>query len=347
MKVLLSSVPFAPLVGGIETVGAILATELSKLGCDVTVLTKTRSPTRDEAPYHIVRDPSTRAMFGLAKAADVILHNSISLKAMWPLSLSGKPAVVIHHTWLPKTGYRIFARWAKQATYGSASHVAISSAIADDLGLPSTIIPNPYDDGLFRNLGALERNRDIAFVGRLVSDKGVNVLIDALALLHARGFSPTVTVVGTGDEEDALHEQAKRLGVADQIEFRGLVTGQKLVELLNRHVFLAIPSTWEEPFGIVALEGIACGCIPLAAKSGGLPEAIGGCGVLFQKGNAADLADHIERLFADPSKCAALRSRAESHLLRHTQSAVAKAYLRVLEEAVREPSALARSTGKS
>ncbi len=113
-----------------------------------------------------------------------------------------------------------------------------------------------------------------------------------------------------------------------------MVRTPDLVPLLNRHQLLAIPSRWEEPFGVVALEAMACGCMPVAADAGGLPEAVGDAGMLFANGNAAALADSIGTLLNDPALIEALRGRAAAHLARHRPGVVAEQYLAVFEEAL-------------
>ena len=73
-------------------------------------------------------------------------------------------------------------------------------------------------------------------------------------------------------------------------------TGPDVVALLNRHLIIVVPSRWQEPFGLVALEGIACGCVALGANCGGLPNAIGGAGATFLHEDVDDAACWIERL---------------------------------------------------
>ena len=78
------------------------------------------------------------------------------------------------------------------------------------------------------------------------------------------------------------------------IEFIDIKKGQELVEELNKHKLLVIPSSWPEPFGIVALEGMACGCLVVASNNGGLPEAIDNFGILYNDNDPKKLALAIE-----------------------------------------------------
>ncbi len=96
---------------------------------------------------------------------------------------------------------------------------------------------------------------------------------------------------------------------------------------------LVVPSVWEEPFGIVVLEGLACGCVPLVTRSGGLPDAVGDCGVVVARDDPAALADGIQALLADTGLQDDFRARAPAHLARHSPDRVARDYLRVLHDA--------------
>jgi glycosyltransferase involved in cell wall biosynthesis len=181
----------------------------------------------------------------------------------------------------------------------------------------------------------VRRNRDLVFVGRLVSDKGCDVLLDALSLLKTRGLTPRLTIVGDGPELPGLRAQALNLKLDEEVEFAGVKRDEELAGLLNAHCILVVPSRWREPFGIVALEGIACGCVVVGSEGGGLKDAIGPCGVTVPNGDAEALADAIARLVTDDQRLDSLRIHAKTHLAAHHPSVVARAYLQVFEQAVR------------
>ncbi len=331
MKILFCSVPFRPSVGGIETVSAVLAEQFHQQGHEVTLVTHTAGIdiSADEEPYLVVRNPGAARLWALVLAADLVFHNNISLRMAWPLLVLRRPWVVAHHMWIPRQG----AGRVKRAVLRWATNIAVSGAMAADLPLASQVLPNPYRDTLFRLLPAVGRERDIVFLGRLVGDKGVGVLLDALGRLAGAGLRPQLTVVGEGPEADALQAQARQHGLANQVNFVGGRSGEALVNLLNAHRLIVVPSTWEEPFGLVALEGLACGCVPVVARSGGLPEAVGPCGVLFDKGNATSLARVLKSLLRSPEKRQRLLALAPEHLARHRPPAVAAAYIRVFTDA--------------
>jgi glycosyltransferase involved in cell wall biosynthesis len=190
-------------------------------------------------------------------------------------------------------------------------------------------IGNPYRDEIFRIVPGISRDRDLVFLGRLVSDKGVDLLLLALASLRDRGLIGQLTIIGSGPEEPLLRDLVGQLALGEQVQFAGPQGGEALVQLLNRHRIMVVPSRWEEPFGIVALEGIACGCVIVGSSGGGLPEAIGPCGVTFPNGDHAALAEGLRRLLDSEQEIGRLRNAARAHLRKFTARAVADAYLAV------------------
>ena len=95
-----------------------------------------------------------------------------------------------------------------------------------------------------------------------------------------------------------------------------------------------MPSRYEEPFGIVALEAIASGCVVVASEGGGLRDAVGPCGLLFANGDVPALADALSRLLDSPEEIEGLRKEAPNHLERHRPGAMVLAYREVLARAV-------------
>jgi glycosyltransferase involved in cell wall biosynthesis len=207
--------------------------------------------------------------------------------------------------------------------------------LADDLDTPSVVIPNGYREELFRRLPSVARDRELAFLGRLVSDKGVDILLHALERLATCGLRPALSVIGEGPEEHALRGMSRDLGLEPQVRFLGARTGEELPRLLNAHEILVVPSRYHEPFGTVALEGIACGCVVVGTHGGGLPEAIGACGITVPNGDAGALANALVDLLRDAARRAALRAAAPEHLARHSSAAMVAAYARVIEAAAR------------
>jgi glycogen synthase len=305
----------------------------------------TQTPGRgpDDFPFTVIRKPSPLELLRWTRWCDVFHQANVSLRGLWPLLLVRRPWVASHHSWYCRTEGNIAwqDRLKRYLLRFAAASISVSQAIADDLATPSAVIPNPYRDDLFRLLPGMAqttRREELVFVGRLVSDKGVDVLLDALALLVApadTGLRPRLAVVGEGPERPRLEEQAARLGIAGQVDFLGTRTSEELVEILNRHRILVVPSRYREPFGIVALEGIACGCVVVGSAGGGLKDAIGPCGETFENGDAADLARVLGRRLRNPETDEECLRYRESHLALHKADRAAAAYLAEIAKAAR------------
>ncbi len=337
VKILISSHFFHPQVGGTETVGRLLAEEFFAAGHEVKVVTQTPKPGQLEAPIEILRRPTASELLNAVRWCDLYFHNNISLQTAWPLLLVRRPWVVASHTWIPRRrdlGIRAGLYGALKRLAIRASHaVSISRALAADFSTPSVLIPNPYQDDVFRLYPGISRDRDLICAARFVSEKGVDLLIQALGVLRREhGLNPSLTITGSGPEEAALRELARGEAVEEQIAFAGIQTGDGLARLFNGHRVAVIPSRCAETFGLVALESAACGCLVIGSARGGLPEAIGPCGQIFPTGDVAALAEQIAEAVREPVPFTGLSAEAEDHLARHRRANVAAAYLKLMAE---------------
>ena len=335
MKVLLCSHWFHPSIGGVETASGILACEFLKAGVQVTVATSTPLDTEQDYGYRVLRRPALGELLRAGREADLVFQNLVSLQTLLPLALTGKPIVIAHQSWLrTKEGKRSWQNHVKLAAIRGATNIAISKTIADDLPVPCAVIPNPFEAAEFLPYRDTPKVKDLVFVGRLVSDKGCDLLLDAMALLAARRASPvSLTVIGDGPEMPALREQAKKLQIAEHVEFLGFLRAGR-GKAMAEHKIHVVPSRWKEPFGIVALEGIASGCAVVASSGGGLPEAVGPCGLLFPNNDAAQLAEQISRLLDDVAYREQLAAAGPAHLQRFRPEVIAAQYLKTFAEVV-------------
>jgi glycogen(starch) synthase len=333
MNILFCSYVFPPSVGGIETVSRILAEEFVRLGASVTVVTHTPGSGIGEK-YAVVRRPSLRELRKLARDADVIFQSNISLRTLLPLFLTRKPIVIAHHGRIARIGGgRGWQDYLKRVLLLRCSNIAVSRMIAADLPVRSVVIANPFEPDEFSSADDGTRKRDIVFLGRLVSDKGCDLALRALKILKDEGLSLSLTVIGDGPESSLLKQLAEELDLANQVQFLGTVLKGR-GKIVAQHIVMVVPSQWEEPFGVVALEGIAAGCAVVASRSGGLPEAVGPCGVLFPKGDAAALAAALKDLVKNPSRRRQLLADRSEHLRQFLPESVAKRYLEVFSSAL-------------
>jgi glycogen(starch) synthase len=334
MRILISSPAFVPAVGGLEIGQALLADRFAHLGHQVTVVTRTPASAADEFPFRVVRRPGPLALLRAVRSCEVFFQANVSLRGLWPLLLVRRPWAVSHHSWYCRVDGRIAwqDRLKRRLLAFATVSIAVSQAMAADLATPSLVIPNAYRDHLFRLLPGVRRTTELAFLGRLVSDKGVDLLLAALARLAPSGLRPRLTVVGDGPELPALRAQVAAMGLTAQVDFAGTRTDDDLVLLLNQHQILVLPSRYNEPFGVAALEGIACGCVVVGSAGGGLPEAIGPCGRIFRNGDVDELATILGGLLRQPESLQAMRAGAADHLAAHGSERIARLYIAALAE---------------
>ncbi|MFO0017568.1 MAG: glycosyltransferase family 4 protein [Synechococcaceae cyanobacterium] len=157
-----------------------------------------------------------------------------------------------------------------------------------------------------------QRPWELVFLGRLVQEKGLDVLLRALPLLEAAtGLRPRLRVIGDGPMASDWRDLARQLGVEAQVRFVGSLHGAPLARALSECRIGVVPSVWEEPMGMVAAEFLAAGVVPVVSERGGLAEVVGAAGLSFSNGDANALAAQLEVLLADPVEEASLPAACE------------------------------------
>ncbi|MBO9699686.1 MAG: glycosyltransferase family 4 protein [Sporocytophaga sp.] len=338
MKILLITHKFYPFIGGIEINSEILAFEFQKKGHEVIVVTWTED--RDSTkkfPFEVIRNPDFFNLLKLHIWADVVFENNPCIRLAWPALILRKKNVVAIRTWIRRIdGSKAWQDYLKLYWLRYANGIiAISNSVQKRSSNRAIVIGNPFRNGLFKDLG-LKRSKDFVFIGRLVSDKGADLAIKALHSIIKENDSvekTTLTIIGDGPEFGSLNSLVNQLEMKSNICFTGPLTGEALVKAINEHKFLLVPSLWEEPFGNVALEGMACGCIPIVSNGGGLPDAVGDAGLVFERGNLNDLIKTMKAVYSDEELGGKLKSNSVNHLRNHLPEVVAQKYLEVIESA--------------
>lgn len=182
-----------------------------------------------------------------------------------------------------------------------------------------------------------ERPFTIGYFGRLIEEKGLFVLLDAAARLAGDW---RLYLLGGGTLRPALEAQVERLGMADRVVFHDQVTSTDMPARYHDIDVLALPSltrsNWKEQFGRVLVEAMASGVPVVGSDSGAIPGVIGDAGLVVPEGDAAALADALERLRADSTLYAALSRKGRDRAITHfTHARVAQAAVAVYEEMVR------------
>lgn len=336
MRIFFFTTAFAPSVGGIERLAETLCAEFVAMGHEVRLATTT--PGGSEEPGHtfaypVIRRPGLRQFFGLMLWCDVHLQANVSLRHAWPRLLFPRKFVYRYaNAYQRDDGRRGWRDRLKVALARHSCGIANSPYTAARTGARHVVF-NAYDDAVFRLIRPRAgRAGDLVFLGRLVSQKGCDTLLEALGLLGRQGLRPKLAVIGDGPDRLELQATCHALGIAGQVRFLGTLQGAALAAELNRHRVMVVPSRYEEPFGIVALEGLACGCLPVVSQRGGLVDATGGHGLTFPNGDAAALARTLRTVLEDPGIAEARLEGVEAHLARCSARSVAERYLEIFRQ---------------
>jgi glycosyltransferase involved in cell wall biosynthesis len=138
----------------------------------------------------------------------------------------------------------------------------------------------------------------VLFVGRLVPEKGVHVLAQAMDCLQKRGVELTATVVGSaafGNGPATAYMQELQRSAPSNLKFDGYCAGAELGRRFQEADIFCMPSIWQEALGLVVVEAMASGLPVVASRSGGIPEMLAkGGGLLVDRGSVEQLADALE-----------------------------------------------------
>lgn len=178
----------------------------------------------------------------------------------------------------------------------------------------------------------------LGYVGRLKEEKGLPLLIEALASLpqYCR-----VVFIGHGPLKDELEQQAVHLGVAERVTFKGVVPTYAIPQEMQQMDVFVLPSltrpNWKEQFGRVLAEAMACETPVIGSRSGEIPHVIDDAGLLFEEGNVNELVACVRRLLDDSALYTHLATKGRKRMLEHyTQERIAKQMYEVYEEVMGE-----------
>ena len=213
-------------------------------------------------------------------------------------------------------------------TYESTEVIVNSDFMKNDLqrifGLPYdkiNVIPNGINltsfsgidrDYDFRRQYAMDNEKIILYVGRLVYEKGIQNLIAAMPKILAGYNDAKLVIAGKGGMIDELRQEAENLGLGQKVYFAGYVNGKDVARLYKAADIAVFPSTYE-PFGIVALEAILSERPVVVSDIGGLNEIVQHRenGMKCYAGNANSIADSILELLYNPELCANITKKAK------------------------------------
>lgn len=277
-----------------------------------------------------------------AEAADVVVDDVNKLPLCVPMLTRAPVYALIPHLF-GTTAFQEVS-WPMAATVWLAERVipyayrrawfhAISDSTRDDLvarGIPRERIAVVYpgvDAAHFTPDRALPRfdPPKFVYIGRLKRYKGVDLLIDALAIARRERPDLTVDIAGSGDDRPRLEALVRERGLEGAVKFLGFVDDTTKLDLLRRAVANVFPSP-KEGWGITVMEAAACGTPSLASDSPGLRDSVrdGETGLLVRHGDPEALARGMLRLAGDPALVKQLGAAARAHAERLSWEAAAE-----------------------
>ncbi len=191
--------------------------------------------------------------------------------------------------------------------------VAISHAVASQLAafgpphLRAATVVHPGTAFVEPRL-ALPPSPRAVVAGRLVPEKGIDILVRAFARLAPSHVSSSLVVIGDGPERANLTRLAHDLGIGERVTFTGKLAPDATLATVRSAWVVCVPSLWEEPFGMIAAEAQMHAVAVVASRCGGLAEIVadGETGYLVPPGDADSLASRLALLFSDRGHAHAL-----------------------------------------
>ncbi len=227
---------------------------------------------------------------------------------------------------------RLVLTKTRNALCRRVENIAISDHVQKRHALPSSsVIYYGIEDVLksetvASKASAFPTRLCFAYVGRLVSEKGPLVLLDAAARLQKEGQEFDVLIIGDGPERAKLEGEIERHGMGSRVRITGFLRGPQLSSLLQEVHVVVMPSVCEETAGLSAIEQMMRGRLVIASAIGGLGEVVGSAGMVCPPGDAEALADCMSAVIAHPERIAALGSKARERAISTF------GYARMLEE---------------
>ena len=168
------------------------------------------------------------------------------------------------------------------------------------------IIPNSLDQNL--NIKKINKLKQILYVGRIVEEKGVHIYLNVIKNLSKKYRDWKFLIIGSSklgyktksNYEKKIISNISQLDI--NIEYLGYTSNELVKKIMSESLILVIPSIWEEPFGITAIEGLSNKMVIISSEVGGLKEIVDGKGILIRDINEKKLQKELENLINNPEK---------------------------------------------
>jgi len=251
-----------------------------------------------------------RPLICLVRPGDIVwIHNRPEFAvAMTPLihSAGGRVVLHLHNSHLVKGPEQLMRQiQVDRLVFVSSFLHSQAWNKFPNLGICS-VVHNGADPSIFYPASGPARTSGkttVLFAGRLVEEKGVHVLLDAMRLLEKQKVPLQAHIVGSahfGPERETGYTRGLKASKPANVEFLPYCSGASLGDLFRQADIFCSPSIWDEPFGLVNVEALACALPVVSTNSGGAREIFAhGGGILVERGSAIQLASALRRLAED------------------------------------------------
>ena len=274
--------------------------------------------------------------FGLAVAEVLFLRRLLAPRVPFVVS----SAQNIEKRYPPP--FRWLERWSLNHAAGAYTCNSEAGQILRNKGLRGkwVLLPLGVDIGRFQPVDHPPPcdSLRVGFVGRLIRHKGVDVLLEAVAL----DDRIRVDVYGAGPEAEGLAALAGRLGIVDRVTFHGHIDEENIPAVYPEFDVLAVPSVplpgWIEQFGRVVVEAQASGVPVVASASGALPDVVGDQGLLVPPSDPSALRASLVRFLEEPGLWEELRASGIAGAARYSWENVAITQMELYRQTATSPS---------
>ena len=230
----------------------------------------------------------------------------------------------------------------------AAANITETKWLASHLHLPCLdVIPRGFEPG--QPMSRVIQRREmpvIVFIGRLVTTKGVRLLLEAATFLRDQNWQGELVIIGDGPEREAL-EQFSRDAQLPAVRFVGFLSPERMEAALTEASAIVVPSLGGEVFGLVVVENMLRALPVVAPDLGAFVEVLGDTGVLFRTGDAHDLARALQQVLDGPEFADSLGQRARQRALEmFNQRRMIQAHARLYRDLWKRQISDATSTGR-
>lgn len=274
----------------------------------------------DEEPYNLATFQAT--WLARRAGARVLFFTWQNINRRYPPPFSWMESYVLRHSAYGLVGNQEAIQVWRAKGYTGPLKLIPQFGVDPDIFKPA---PGSQDTG---------KSLSIGYVGRLVEEKGIDVLLRAAAGLPGLW---RVYVLGSGPEREPLECLANELGIGDRVLFDAPIPSTQMPAYYRGLDVLVLPSrtrpNWKEQFGRVLIEAMACGVPVVGSTCGEIPQVIAGGGLVFPENDAAALRECLIRLQRDEALRADLSRRGRQRVLScYSQARIAAETVQVYQE---------------